>query len=124
MTDVAISVTTLTAGTVSADVIVTAEGGTNVPAGDTAVIDVGNVTDDVIVSIYGSGAATATIQAGDNPPAIRAGLGAGSAQTVPSGDLLLLALEGGRHVHDDGKVRIDIATNDCVVGAHRIPKTI
>lgn len=124
MADTAISVTTLTSGTVSADVITTAEGGTSVGAGDTAVIDVGGDARNVIISLYGSGAATATVQAGDNPPALRAGLGAGSAQTVPASDLLLLVLEGGRHVHDDGKVRIDIATNAVVVGAHRIPSTV
>lgn len=124
MADTAISVTTLTAGTVSADVITNAEGGTTVAAGDTAVIDVGGDARNVIVTIYGTGAATATIQAGDNPPAVRAGLGAGSAQTVPASDLLLLCLEGARHVHDDGKVRIDIATNNTVVGAYRLPNTI
>lgn len=124
MSDTAISVTTLTAGTVSADVITTAEGGTSVAAGDTAVIDVGNVAGTVIISLYGSGAATATVQAGDYPLAVRSGLGAGTAQTVPSGDLLLLVVDSSRHVHDDGKVRIDIATNAVVVGAHRIPKTV
>lgn len=124
MSDVAISVTTLTDGTVSADTIVTAEGGTNVPAGDTAVIDVGNVAGTVIISLYGSGAATATPQAGDYPLAVRSGLGAGTAQTVPSGDLLLMVLDSSRHMHDDGKIRIDIATNAVVVGAHRIPKTV
>lgn len=124
MADTAISVTTLTAGTVSADVITTAEGGTSVAAGDTAVIDVSNVTDDVIITLYGSGAATATVQAGDSPLAKRQGLGAGTAQTVPASDLLLLVVEGGRHMHDDGKIRIDIATNAVVVGAHRIPKTV
>ena len=124
MADEAISVTTLTSGTVSADVRVTAEGGTTVSAGDTAVIDVGGDARNVIISLYAASAATATIQAGDDPPAKRAGLGAGTAQTLPAGDALLLVLEGGRHVHDDGKVRIDIATNDTVVGAHRIPDTV
>ena len=124
MSDVAISVTTLTAGTVSADVITTAEGGTNVPTGDTAVIDVGNECRNVIITLYGSGAATATIQAGDAPLAKRAGLGAGSAQSVPANDLLLIVVDAGQHMHDDGKIRIDIATNAVVVGAHRIPNTV
>ena len=124
MSDTAISVTTLTAGTVSADVITTAEGGTSVAAGNTAVIDVSNVADDVIISFYAASAATATVQAGDNPPSLRSGLGAGTAQTLPAGDVVLMVVEGGRHMHDDGKIRIDIATNAVVVGAHRIPKTV
>lgn len=124
MAETAVSVTTLTAGTVSADVITNAEGGTTVAAGNTATIDVGNSCDRVIVTIYGTGAATATIQAGDYPLAVRSGLGAGTAQTVPASDLLLLCLDGSRHMHDDGKVRIDIATNNVVVGAYRLPKTI
>ena len=124
MADTAISVTTLTMNAVSADTIVTAEGGTSVAAGDTAVIDVANATDRVIISLYGSGAATATVQAGDSPLAVRSGLGATAALTVPASDLLLLCLEGARFMHDDGKIRINIATNAVVVGAHRLPKTI
>lgn len=124
MAETAVSVTTMTAGTVTADVITNAEGGTTVAAGNTALIDVGNETRNVIITIYGTGAATATIQAGDNPPAMRAGLGAGTAQTVPANDLLLLCVAGGQHMHDDGKIRIDIATNNVVVGAYRIPNTI
>ena len=124
MADTAVSVTTLTAGTVSADLITNAEGGTSVTAGNTALIDVSNSTDRVIISLYAASAATATVQAGDYPLAVRQGLGAGTAQSVPAGDVLLLVVEGGRHMHDDGKIRIDIATNTVVVGAHRIPKTI
>lgn len=120
MADTAVSVTTLTKGTVGADVLVNAEGGTTVAAGNTAVIDVSNVADNVIILMYAASAATATVQAGDNPPAIRAGLGAGSAQSIPAGDCLPLIVSGGRHIHDDGKVRIDIATNDVVVSAIRV----
>jgi hypothetical protein len=124
MADTAVSVTTLTAGTVSADVITTAEGGTTVAAGNTAVIDVGNVAGTVILSFYAASAATATVQAGDYPLAVLAGLGAGDAQTLPAGDVVLMVVDSGRHMHDDGKVRVDIASNDTVVGAHRIPKTV
>lgn len=120
MAETAVSVTTLTAGTVSADVITNAEGGTSVTAGNTALINVGNKTDNVIITLYAASAATATVQAGDYPLAVRAPLGAGSAQTLPAGDVLLLCLEGSRHVHDDGKIRIDIGSNDVVVGAYRI----
>lgn len=124
MAETAVAVTTLVSGTVSADVITTAEGGTAVTAGNTALIDVSNAGHDVIVTLYAASAATATVQAGDKPPAERAGLGAGSAQTLPAGDVLLLCFESGRHMHNDGKIRIDIATNTVVVGAYRIPKTV
>ena len=124
MSDTAVSVTTLTSGTVSADVIVNAEGGTQVTSGNTAAIDVGNDARNVIITMYAASAATATIQAGDKPPAERAGLGAGSAQTLPAGDVLLLAVEGGRHMHNDGKIRIDVGSNTVVFGAYRIPNTV
>lgn len=104
--------------------ITNAEGGTSVSSGNTALIDVGNDPSRVIITITCSSAATATVQAGDYPLATRAGLGAGTAQTIPANDVLLLCVEGGRHVHDDGKIRIDIGSNNCVVGAYRLPKTI
>lgn len=123
MADEAVTVLNLTAGTASADVIVDTEGGQSISAGDTAVITIDNPADHYIFSFYGSGAATATVQAGDNPPAMKAGLGS-KALTIPSGDLILAVLDMSRHLHNDGKVRIDIATNAVVVGCHKIPKTI
>lgn len=124
MADTAVSVTTLTAGTVSADIITNAEGATSVAAGDTAVIDVSNSCDRVFITLRAAAAATATIQAGDYPLAVRSGLGAGAAQTVPAGDALVLCLDASQHMHDDGKVRINIASNTVQVGAFRLPKTI
>ena len=124
MADVAIAVTTLTATTVSADLIVTAEGGTNVPTGDVAVISCNGEARNLVISFYGSGAATATFQAGDNPPSQTAGLGASSALTIPTGDLLICTVPGSRFVQDNGTIRITIGTNAVVVGAHRIPDTV
>lgn len=123
MADVAVSVTTLADGVVTADLLTNAEGAVQVAAGNTAVIDVANRTGDVIVTIYGSGgAATATVQAGDYPLAVRAGLGS-KALTIPASDCLAVALEGARYMHDDGKIRIDIATNTCQIAALRV-KTV
>ena len=124
MSDTAISVTTLTKLTMSGDLITTAEGGTSVAAGDTAVIDVGGDVHDVFFTFYTATASTVTVQAGDNPPALKAGLGASSALSVPSGDVLVACIDGARHVHDDGKVRMDVATTATVIGAYRLPKTI
>jgi hypothetical protein len=123
MSDTAVAVTTLTANTVSADVITTAEGGTSVGAGDVAVIAAKGETRNLVITLYGSGAATATVQAGDDPVAQRQGLGS-AALTVPASDLLLVCLEGARFVQDNGTIRIAIATNAVVVGAHRIPDTV
>lgn len=124
MPDTTVTLTTLTSGTVSADVITNAEGGTSVTAGNTAVIDCGGDARNVIITFYAASAATATVAAGDNPPALRSGLGAGSAQTLPAGDVVLLVVEGGRHMQDNGTIRIDIASNTTVVGAYRIPNTV
>ena len=124
MADTTVSLTTMTAGSVSADVITTAEGGTSVSSGNVAVIDCGGRASDVIFTFYASSAATATVQAGDNPPALRQGLGATSALTLPAGDVVLLCVEGARFMQDDGTIRITIGTNTTVVGAYRIPRTI
>lgn len=124
MADTTVSLTTMTAGSLSGDLITTAEGGTTVSAGNTAVIDVGGHTGDVIFTFYAASAATATVEAGDKPPAERSGLGATSALTLPAGDVLLLCVEGARFAQDNGTIRIAIATNDTVVGAYRIPRTI
>ena len=124
MSDTAISVTTLTANAVSADLIVTAEGGTSVGAGDVAVISCNGETRNLIISFYASSAATATAQAGDNPPSQTAGLGATSALTLPAGDVVIATFQGSRFIQDNGTLRITIGSNTTVVGAHRIPDTV
>lgn len=124
MADTAITVTTLTANTLSADLIVTAEGGTTVSAGNTAVVTHNGETRNLILSFYAASAATVTVSAGDNPPGQRAGLGATSALSVPAGDVVLLVVEGARFSQDNATLRIVVATNDVVVGAHRIPDSI
>lgn len=125
MADTAVHTTTLTAGTVSADLVADTADTVSVATGDTAVIDVANVTDRVLVTLSGGGAATATLVAGDNPPALKAGLGNGSAQTIASGAVYALAVDAGRYMHDDGKIRILIGgTGPVLVGAIVIPKTI
>lgn len=125
MADTSVAVTTLTPGTVSADILTTAEGGTAVSSGNVAVIAAKGETRNLIIGIYGSGgAATATVQAGDNPPSLRAGLGANTAQSVPASDMVLLCLEGARYCQDDGTIRITIGSNNVVVSAYRLPDTI
>lgn len=107
----------------SADLITTAEGGTSVSAGNVAVITANGDTRNLVLSFYGSGAATATVLAGDNPPALRQGLG-NKALTIPVSDLLIAVIEGARYMQDNGTIRIEIATNNVVVGAHRIPDSV
>ena len=125
MSDTAVAVTTLTRSTVSADILTNGEGATQVTAGNVAVIAAKGETRNLIITIYGSGgAATATVSAGDNPPSQRAGLGDNTAQTIPSGDTVLLCLEGARYCQDDGTIRITIGTNTCQVGAYRLPDTV
>jgi hypothetical protein len=123
MTDTAVSVTTLTANAVSADVITTAEGGTAVTTGNIAVVDVGNETRNVIFSFYAASASTVVIQAGDKPPAELSGLGTATL-TLPAGDLILACVDGGRFMQDNGTIRFTVGANTVVVGAHRIPNTV
>jgi hypothetical protein len=125
MADIAVAVTTLTANAVGADILTNAEGATQIVAGNVAVIAAKGETRNLLITIYGSGgAATATVAAGDNPPAQRAGLGATSALAIPASDALQMVVEGARFSQDDGTIRITIGTNTCQVSAVRIPDTI
>ena len=124
MADTAISVTTLTANAVSADILTTAEGGTAVTAGNTGVVTHNGETRNLILSFYAASAATVTVEAGDNPPSQRAGLGATSALSIPAGDTVLLVVEGARFSQDNATLRFTVATNTVVIGAHRIPDTV
>lgn len=123
MSDTTISLTTMTTGAVTADILTTAEGGTQVTTGNVAVIDCGGRAHDVVITLFASSASTVTIQAGDDPPAKRAGLGASSALTIPAGDALLLCVEGARFMQDDGTIRLTVGANTVVVGAYRLPRT-
>lgn len=120
MADEAVAVTTLTAGTVGDDAITVGGGGTVVDATNTAVIAAGGETRNLFVTLYAASASTATLLAGDNPPSQNAGLGNGTAQTVPAGDLVPLTIPAGRYVQDDGTIRVLIGANDVVVSAFRI----
>lgn len=126
MSDTAIATTIMTANAVTADVLTTAEGGTQVTTGNVAVITMYGEARNLIVSVYGSGGASSiTIQAGDDPPAELSGLGATSAITIPTGDCVLLCLQGARFVQDNGTVRItNSGANTIVVGAYRLPDSI
>lgn len=67
----------------------------------------------------------ATIVAGDNPPAIRAGQG-DLAITVPAttGVMMIGGLESARFLQDDGTLLIDLAASFAgTVHAYRIPRT-
>lgn len=120
MADTAVAVTTLNAGVVSADILVNAAGGTTVNASDVAVIAAGGETRNLFLTFYAASAATALLQAGDNPPSQNAGLGNGTAQTLPAGDVLVMTVPAGRYAQDDGTIRVTIGTNNTVVGAFRI----
>ena len=123
MADTTVAPVALAVNTVSADILTTAEGGTAVSAGNVAVIDAKGDTGRLLISLYNaSGGATATVQAGDNPPSLKAGLGATSALTIPAADCVLLVIDPGRFAQDDGKIRITIGSNTVVVGAHLLPR--
>jgi predicted RNA methylase len=124
MADTTVTLTTLTAGTVSADLITTAEGGTAVTTTNVAVVDCGGHTGNVIFTFYAASASSIVVQAGDNPPALRAGLGANASQTIPAGDVLIMCVEAGRFAQDNGTIRLTVGANTVVVGAYKVPNTI
>jgi hypothetical protein len=122
MSDTAITPITLTADTVSADALTTAEGGTQVTTGNVGVVTV-NPTDRLALTFYSAGAGTVTISAGAFPPAVRQGLGDKAAQTLPAGDCLLMVVEAARYMQANGTIRLPV-TGTVVIGAFILPKTV
>lgn len=119
MSDTAVSLTNLITGTVSGDLI--AATGTSVTTGNVAVVAAVGETDNIVMAFYSSAGGTATVAAGAEPPSERAGLGAGSAQTITGGTVMLLALPSGQHVQTNGTVRIGI-TGTVLVTAFVTPR--
>ncbi len=100
MAAVPVALTTLTLSTWVAGTTA----GTLCTAGDTAeiaefggnyrgLIAITNATSTVTVSVI--------VEAGDNPPSLRAGLGAIAVQTIAVGATWFLALDGGRFTQND-----------------------
>jgi hypothetical protein len=121
MARTAVTVTTLTANT-----------GVTEPAGTTAdptndhVVS-GVPLEELVIRLANTNGSdrVATIKAGDNPPAIAAGLG-DLAITVPatSGVVWVGPLSSARFAQSDGTLEIDLATSFAgTVTAYRIPRT-
>lgn len=121
MTDTAVAVTALTEGTISGDLVA---GGTSVTTGNVAVIAALGDTRNLIIGMYAASASVVTVQAGDNPPAQRADLGANATNTVGAGEVRLLLVEGGRYVQDNGTIRITVGANTVIFRVYRIPPTV
>lgn len=141
MARTAITVSTLTANTVVADVA-----GTTIDATNGHSIDCSTFRcEDLVLRISNTTASekAATVLAGDNPPALEAGQGnltvTCAAATVTSYWDALVAgnqvdittpvvkwvtvLSSARHVQDDGKVNVDIASGMTgTITAFRIPR--
>ncbi len=125
MADEAVAVTDLVLDAVSADFITAAGDTIEVNAGNTAVISFMQPADNIlfVFSENGGGAATATFQAGDRPPALLAGLGT-LAVAIPSSDTVCIAVQAARFMKSDGTIQIDIATQNVFVTAFRIPRGV
>lgn len=124
MSDVAVSVTTLTKNTRSSDLV---GSGTTVTTADTAVIANVEPTYRLVIVLeeLNSGAATVTFLDGDNPPSAVGELTAsGVSVSLSQADVRLVVLEGGRFVHDDGAIRATVGTNSVKFSAYRIPNTV
>lgn len=121
MVDTAVAVTTLTEGTISGDLVA---GGTSVTTGNVAVIAAVGETNNLIIAMYAASASVVTVQAGDNPPALRQGLGANATNTVGAGEVRLLMVEGGRYTQDNGTIRITVGANTVIFRVFRVPDTV
>lgn len=118
MTDVAVAQTPLVPGTKSADLV---GGGTDINTGETAVIACANGETRVILFIQelDSAALTLSVEAGDYPPAATQGKGA-LAVALDSLDQRLLVVEGGRHLQNNGTIRV-LVTGGCRIFAFTMP---
>lgn len=86
--------------------------GTVIAPANGATIPAGGKTDNLLIRVTNTNAAEkdATIKAGSNPPAMRAGLG-DLVIPVPatSGDVVIV-IEGARFVQADGSISVDFET--------------
>ena len=125
MANETVTVLTLTMDTVSADILAAAGNSVEVDATNTGVITGINPSSDLFLVLYenGGGAATATVAAGDNPPALRAGLGT-KALTVPSGDCVVVCLEAARYMKSDDTIDIVVTGQNLHIAAFQIPRTV
>lgn len=96
--------------------------GTTINTTNGASIDCGGDTDKLVIWVTNTNTTPdhdITILAGDNPPALRAGLGdlvfnVNAAESV-------LVVDGSRHVQDDGTIHIDFETGFAgKIGAWRL----
>lgn len=67
----------------------------------------------------GSGAATVTFDAGDNPPSLLQGKGALEV-SLSTSDFQIVVLEPGRHLQNDGTITGSVADNDTFISAYYI----
>ena len=125
MADEAVTVTDLAINAEGGDLLVEADNIVEVNSGNTAVVSFAQPADKLIFCFAenGGGAATATFQAGDRPPALLAGLGT-LAVTVPSGEAILIAVEAARFMKSDGTIQVDIATQNVHVSVWRLPRGV
>lgn len=121
--DVVLTVTAVTLATKTADLI---SAGASVNAAETFSIanPGGSLARDILVFMEeeGTGAATVTFDAGDNPPAELAGLGALDV-VLANADLRLVVLESARHAQNDGLITGSVATNDVLIYVLQLPHT-
>lgn len=126
MTDTAVTSRTLTADVLSAALDSTSTAGTSVATGNVAVMTPagGGNTRSVIITMYGTGDATVTFGAGDEPPSENSGLGDGSALTVSSGKAYVLVVTAGRWVQSNGTLRATVGgTGPVIFNCFTNPRT-
>lgn len=116
----AVTITELTANSASAN-----PAGTTVVVANGAVINGVKDSSRVLVRLRNTDASprVATFLAGDNPPALRAGVG-NLEVTVPAstGDVLVV-LESARFLQSDGTIQVDFAASFAgTISAVRLPK--
>ncbi len=121
MADTAVATTVLTEGTISADLVA---GGTSVTTTNVAVITPGVDVRRLIIGMYAASASVITIQAGYNPPAQRAGLGANATNTVGTGEVRLLMIEAARYMQANGTIRITVGAQTVIFRCFAQPNSI
>lgn len=121
MVDVAVTLTDLAINTRSADLVA---GGTALTTGQTFSLAVKNRTDDTIIVLEETSGSTATFtfDAGDEPPSMRAALGALDV-AMAANDLRIITLEGGRFIQSDGLITGSIVGGGKIMAVRTTRKT-
>lgn len=116
----------MVAGARSNDLVAGADLSVTIASGDTFVITPVLNTYNMVIVVSFAGTTTLTFDAGDEPAAMRATMGANTAMNGVNAEVRIMVLDGGRYTQmNSGGVHTITGSNtgaNCKMAAYRIPR--